>query len=89
MELYRTIPCQHCGIDDGTVAGAHSNQAAHGKGKGIKASDEFAASLCAKCHKLIDSGNLTRDEATEIWQKAHEKTLELLVKTNELIKGVL
>jgi hypothetical protein len=81
MEMYREIPCQKCGIDDGTVCGAHSNQEIHGKGKGIKASDEFCASLCNKCHYCIDQGNEhTREEKTLMWTLAHHKTVKFLTK---------
>ena len=87
MELYRTIPCQHCGIDDGTVCGAHSNQAKHGKGRGIKASDDKCASLCFRCHMMIDQGRtLSKAEREQIWQDAHDKTVAELIrrdKTNE------
>lgn len=57
-EAYRLIPCQFegCGIDDGTVCCCHSNWAVHGKGGRIKASDDRAASGCAKCHAELDSG---------------------------------
>jgi hypothetical protein len=47
LEACREIPCQLCGAQDGTVVAAHSNQAKHGKGRGIKASDEFVAALLA------------------------------------------
>lgn len=86
MALYRTIPCQHCGADDGTVCGAHSNQAIHGKGKGIKASDIYCASLCAYCHATLDYGVLlTREERLAMWSKAHIRTMELL---GEEVKGL-
>lgn len=79
MALYRTIPCQYCGIDDGTVCGAHGNSHEMGKGRGIKASDEFCASLCHKCHFEIDQGNTyTRTEKELIWNLAHAKTARLL-----------
>jgi len=80
MELYRTIPCQNCGSDNGTVCGAHSNRAEHGKGKGIKASDQFAASLCNVCHALCDYGNLSRRDSAALWNYAHKKTVALLTK---------
>lgn len=80
MEMYRTIACQNCGCDNGTVCGAHSNQAKHGKGKGIKASDQFCASLCSLCHALCDYGNMARAESVAMWNKAHEKTVKLLTK---------
>lgn len=74
MELYRTIPCQHCGTDDGSVVGAHSNQSKHGKGRGIKASDEFCASLDANCHAWLDYGSASREEKIAMWDIAHHKT---------------
>ena len=81
MALYRTLHCQHCGRDDLTVVGAHSNQARHGKGRGIKASDIFAASLCARCHTAVDqSYHLSRDEREKLWWDAHVKTIRELVR---------
>lgn len=79
MKRYRTIPCQHCGRDDGTVCGAHSNQAIHGHGRGIKASDVYCASLCNLCHYMIDNGKgLSREERVQIWNAAHLKTMAAL-----------
>jgi len=76
MESYRAIPCQNCGRDDGTVCGAHSNQAKHGKGRSIKASDDKCASLCFTCHTELDSGaKMSRAERIDMWDKAHEKTV--------------
>lgn len=81
MQAYRKIPCQACGIDDGTVAGAHSNQAAHGKGRGIKASDDQAASLCHACHHAIDQGrSMSRSERVRVWADARVKTVAELLK---------
>ena len=81
MEAYRKIPCQACGIDDGSVCGAHSNSGAMGKGKGIKASDEFAASLCYGCHYSVDQGrNMSRSERVELWTNAHISTVRELVR---------
>ena len=80
MEAYRAIPCQHCGRDDGTVCGAHSNQAKHGKGRGIKASDIYCASLCSRCHSMLDQGySMTREEREAMWEKAHSETWPKLV----------
>jgi hypothetical protein len=79
MKLYRTLPCQHCGMDDGSVCGAHSNQSKHGKGRGIKAGDEFCASLCHACHLALDQGRtMTRTERTAMWDAAHAKTVAAL-----------
>jgi CRISPR/Cas system-associated protein Cas10 (large subunit of type III CRISPR-Cas system) len=81
MEAYREIPCQHCGRDDGSVCGAHSNQGAHGKGRSIKASDEFAASLCYVCHSALDQGShLSRIDRETMWSNAWRKTVNALVK---------
>jgi hypothetical protein len=78
----RSIPCQLCGSDDGTVVAAHSNQSVHGKGKSVKSSDVFIASLCHKCHMEIDQGStLTEAERATQWNKAHAKTFrELLAR---------
>lgn len=79
LEACREIPCQHCGIADGTVVAAHSNALAHGKGRSIKASDQFVASLCHRCHGDIDQGSyLTKDERVAIWTAAHERTVKEL-----------
>lgn len=71
-------PCQYCGADDGTIVAAHSNQARHGKGMGIKAHDCFVAFLCAVCHAFVDFGQGTKDEKASVWGQAHDKTLPLI-----------
>lgn len=76
----REIPCQHCGIDDGTVVAAHSNLLKHGKARGKKASDQYIASLCYRDHMELDQGNkMTKAEREAMWQSAHEKTVNKLV----------
>jgi len=81
MQAYRKIPCQHCGIDDGSVCGAHSNQAEHGKGRAIKSSDIYAASLCHACHYSVDQGRtLSPSERVELWTNAHQNTVRELVR---------
>ena len=70
-----SLCCQHCGTDGYTQA-AHSNQLTHGKGRGIKASDEYTAALCLKCHYELDQGkNLSKDERVEMWEQAHKRTV--------------
>ena len=72
--------CQNCGADGYTQA-AHSNQLKHGKGRGIKASDEFTAALCLKCHYELDQGkNLSKEERIEMWENAHKRTKDALIK---------
>jgi hypothetical protein len=82
MKAYRLIPCQNCGKDDGTVCGAHANWAEFGKGRGIKASDQFAASLCFTCHGELDAGAVMgKAERYTLWTLAHVKTVrELLAR---------
>lgn len=81
LEACRDLACQHCGRDDGTVVAAHSNQAKHGKGRAIKASDVFVAALCMGCHYAIDQGRgLIQSERLALWTVAHAKTVIELVK---------
>lgn len=81
LEACREIPCQHCGIDDGSVCGAHSNQQRHGKGRSIKASDVFCASLCFKCHANLDQGSeMTKSARESMWDLAHRATVKELLK---------
>lgn len=79
LEIVRRFPCQGCGISDGTVVAAHSNQLRDGKGKGIKAHDYRIASLCFKCHTELDQGpQMSKSERMEFWEDAHRKTIALL-----------
>ena len=79
-EAFRLIPCQHCGADDGTVVGAHSNAACHGKGRSIKASDIYQASLCHTCHSMLDQGSrLLERERKHLWWNAHTKSVIQLI----------
>ena len=72
----RELPCQLCGIEDGTIVAAHSNQLRDGKGRGLKASDYRIASLCFNCHSEIDQGkDLNRIMRVELWELAHRKTI--------------
>jgi hypothetical protein len=80
MKAYRLLPCQHCGISDGTVCGAHSNWAPHHKGGSIKADDNRAASLCSWCHYMVDQGNAwSYEQKRSNWVNAHAKTVTQLV----------
>lgn len=89
MRAYRQIACQHCGARDGTVCGAHSNWADHGKGRSIKADDNRCASLCAVCHSLLDQGSmLGKAERMSMWFAAHALTVKELLKRGLWPKGV-
>ena len=75
-----SLACQHCGLEGSTQA-AHSNRLIHGKGRGVKASDEYTAALCIRCHFILDQGSkLTKEERVEMWEKAHRKTIERLIE---------
>lgn len=72
------LPCQNCYIEGQTQA-AHSNWAEHGKARGLKASDEFTAALCQKCHTELDQGaKLTKEQRRMLWQMAYQKTVAKL-----------
>jgi len=78
LKAARSLPCQHCGLDDGTVVAAHTNWGG-GKGRGIKASDDLIASLCFRCHFNLDQGAaLSKHERQAMWQAAHERTISAL-----------
>lgn len=79
LEAVRDLPCTVCGIEDGTVVAAHSNQMRHGKGKALKAHDWAIAAMCYACHSQVDQGK-DLDKATRfgLWDRAFERTLHLL-----------
>ena len=85
LELVRQSPCQNCGIEDGTIVAAHSNQLRDGKGKAIKAHDFRIAALCHRCHHKVDvCAILSRQEKLEIWEEAHRKTIAWLFLNNHM-----
>jgi len=70
------LPCQHCGLDDGTTVAAHSNQLRDGKGRGLKANDYRIATLCFSCHATLDQGKeLDKSQRIEMFEEAHRKTI--------------
>jgi ferredoxin len=76
LELLREAPCQVCGIEDGTVVAAHSNQLRDGKGRSMKSHDFRCASMCYTCHTRCDQGaDLSKAERVEMWEEAHRKTI--------------
>lgn len=77
-DMCRAMACQHCGRagPDAGVTWAHSNWAAHGKGKGLKASDVFVAALCSICHRELDQGHAWSEAfKLTMWTAAHVKTV--------------
>jgi len=76
LQAVRNAPCMTCGIQDGTVVAAHSNQLRDGKGRGIKAHDYRIAAMCHRCHYILDQGkDLSKTERVEMWDEAHRKTV--------------
>ena len=76
LRAVREAPCMMCGIQDGTVVAAHSNQLRDGKGRGIKAHDYRIAAMCYRCHAAIDQGaKLSKEERLQAWEEAHRKTV--------------
>lgn len=60
--------------DSDTVVACHSNQLAHGKGKGIKAADEKTVPGCAWCHHELDQGKrLSKEERRAYWDAAYAR----------------
>ena len=86
LEVVRECPCQHCGIEDGTVVAAHSNQLIDGKGRGLKAHDYRIAALCFTCHSELDQGrDLSKSERVNMWEDAHRKTVGWLFDNDRLL----
>lgn len=80
----RKLPCIKCG--GGPSQAAHSNSSKHGKGRGIKASDEFTVPLCYKCHSAFDKFELgTRQESEAMFEQWLEKTERMLNLVNNEI----
>ena len=77
----RKLPCVRCGNPNSQAA--HSNSAKHGKGRSIKASDQFTIPLCAICHAAFDRFELgNRAESEAMFEKWLVKT-ELMMRKNE------
>ena len=77
----RKLPCVRCGSQNSQAA--HSNSSKYGKGRGIKASDQFTIPLCATCHAAFDRFELgNRAESEAMFEKWLVKT-ELMMRKNE------
>ena len=70
------------------VQAAHTNWGG-GKGRGIKADDNLVAALCLHCHFEIDQGsNLDKNERQQLWNQAHQRTVDALTSTGQWPKDV-
>lgn len=78
LAAIRKLPCVRCGNPDSQAA--HSNSAKHGKGRSIKASDEFTIPLCFKCHAAFDRFELgNRAESEAMFEKWLVRVNRMLV----------
>lgn len=64
-----------CGVQNGTVVWAHSNEGEHGKGARIKAHDLLGNYLCALCHFWYDQGPAPREEKREFFRRCYPRTM--------------
>ena len=82
LEACRQLPCQNCGIEDGTVCAAHRNES---KGMGLKVSDALVSALCHRCHYELDNGKLlSREARREMWNQAYIKTMQAMIEREVL-----
>lgn len=80
LAAVRLLPCVRCGHPYSQAA--HSNSAKHGKGRSIKASDEFTVPLCHSCHAAFDRFELgTRAESEAMFDR-------WLVKVNRMLNQI-
>lgn len=79
LDAIRALCCCNCGAGPRSQA-AHSNFGVHGKGKGIKASDEYTIPLCYECHGKLDQYNMgmNRQESLEWFEQKLNATNRLL-----------
>ena len=76
QDCYLMLPHVHV-HDPETVVPAHSNQARHGKGIGIKAGDIYTVPACHACHAEIDQGKtMTREQKFAAWDAAYARWSE-------------
>ncbi|MFY2512806.1 hypothetical protein ACNJ69_12150 [Acinetobacter soli] len=77
LNAIRKLPCVRCGGRPSQAA--HSNSSKHGKGRGVKASDEFTVPLCHSCHAAFDQFKLgSREESEAMFEQWLEKTERML-----------
>ncbi len=79
----RKLPCVRCG--QAPSQAAHSNSSRDGKGRGIKASDEFTVPLCHSCHSQFDQYKLgNREQSEAMFEKWLVKTELMMRKGGEV-----
>ena len=82
LAAIRKLPCVRCGNPDSQAA--HSNSAKHGKGRSIKASDEFTIPLCVICHAAFDRFELgSRAESEAMFDQWLVRVERMLNQTDK------
>lgn len=61
-----------CNYDKDTTVSVHADELDKGKGKGLKASDEWIAWGCSACHAWLPT--MPRDEREKAWFAAFKRT---------------
>lgn len=69
-----TMNSPDCNYNPETTVLCHSNMERHGKGRGIKASDQWTFYGCSACNYYYDSGKADRDMKERLFWKAWERT---------------
>ncbi len=84
LDAVRKLPCVTCGKPNSQAA--HSNSSKHGKGRSIKASDEFTVPLCQSCHFQFDTFQLgNRAESEAMFEKWLVRVDRMLNQTDKEI----
>ena len=79
LAAVRSLPCVKCGHPDSQAA--HSNWSEHGKGRGIKADDQFTIPLCHSCHTDLDQYKTMGREESKAW------FMKMLERTNRMLSA--
>ena len=77
LAAVRKLPCVKCGNPNSQAA--HSNWSEHGKGRGIKADDQFTIPLCLSCHQWLDQYQYMNRDESKAW------FMQMLGKTNHML----
>ena len=74
LDTYKDSACEACGVNDGTVVGAHFTFERFAWA--MKPADALTAGLCVRCHDLVDGRtNATLDERRKIWLRVLKNRL--------------
>lgn len=83
LSAVRSLPCLKCGNPNSQAC--HSNWSEHGKGKGLKADDQFTIPLCQSCHSDFDQyKNMSKEQSKAWFMKMFEKTNRMLIVSDEV-----